>query len=373
MIEGEDKKIQRIIQKQERYLIERISWISLCISILYVCGYTWRVVYYKTLGVPVSIIDFPFPEILVPQPGFLAFLFTFLYLFLLMQYIEFHRQYRIAQISKMLGTELPTDKIYEYLTKRNVKSGHIFKRKTNIEVFNETILRYSKDSSDGKCEKPFDVDGFKRELIKLFPDATEKMRRSILDYFIGLYSMSKEEMIQTVRFSSGIPAWIMHWSVLAFFLITFLPLSFMLHYYWRDIFVIPWMLGIVTASLLSLQYHSKNRFQLWFMIIITIVCAIIGTGISAKMTGNLDLTKKRFTIVTVLLADKKMESGFLLGRFSDRYVIMPLETADTGKRVSIQTSQVISMNLICPDWKTSSIKEDKIQKFLKDHGITKIK
>ncbi len=103
----EDKLMQGIIRKQERYFIERISWISLCVGILYVCGYTWRLVYYKALGIPLSIIDFPFPEILVPKPGLAAFIFGFAYVFLFAIYIEFCRRHRITKIAEMLGTELP--------------------------------------------------------------------------------------------------------------------------------------------------------------------------------------------------------------------------------------------------------------------------
>ncbi len=250
-----------------------------------------------------------------------------------------------------------------------MKSGRIFNRKSNSKVFTETLLRYVKDYSEGDHKKPLDADGFKTDIDKLFPDATEKMRQSVMSYFGGLISMSKEDYIQTVKISSGAS---LNRSMAVFYWLTFLPsilIPVWFLYYGRFL-ALPWLLGVVAGLLLAYRLYSADRFQVWFMIAFSIVLAIIGTGISAKAIGNLDLNEKRFPLAKVFMIDKKAESGFILGKFSDRYVMMPYGIPDTGKRINIQSSQVISMNLICLNRDANSLKEneDKAQNFLKDMG-----
>jgi hypothetical protein len=282
----------------------------------------------------------------------------------------------INKITERLGTELPADEVFRYLIRRNVKSGHVFNRKTNLKVFIETFSRYNKDCSEGEPKKPFDVDRFKSELIELFSDATEKMRQSISSYLFGLWSMSKEEAIQTMGFSSGwsflLPSILFSVSFLVFAII---PIH-LLYYGWLLSYLS--MFGAMIGFLLAFTLlRSADRFLMWSMIAFSIVLAIIGTGISAKLIGSLDLFEARFPVAKVMLVDKKVESGLLLARFSDRYVIMPLDTPDLEKRISIQMGQVISMNLTSPNWKINNIyiqeERVKIQKFIEDMGDSKVK
>ena len=63
------------VRSAERHLLQNIKWISFAIAALYLLGYIWRVSYYGRLGIPLFLLDFPFPEVLIPQSlGLIIFL-----------------------------------------------------------------------------------------------------------------------------------------------------------------------------------------------------------------------------------------------------------------------------------------------------------
>ena len=84
-----DKAILSSVRQKERAFIRSISLISAGIGILYVSGFIWRISYYQKLGIPASMVEIPFPMVLIPKIHITVFLAQVILGFIGASYYEF--------------------------------------------------------------------------------------------------------------------------------------------------------------------------------------------------------------------------------------------------------------------------------------------
>ena len=197
-----DDKILGLVRRQERNLLRSISWLSLCIAILYVCGYVWRSCYYSRLGILVSMIDFPFHQLLVPKTPTYLFAANAFFWIAYKSYSSFFIKSKRLRRAKTMAIDAPIDMLHDYAMQPHLRSPEKDNYHVLIDFLEDYIHTNSKDDPQGQFERA----EFDNEALELFPDIPSELRSSFISYSIQLCLMDKAERHQTLKDVLGYPA-----------------------------------------------------------------------------------------------------------------------------------------------------------------------
>jgi len=357
-----NKGILKKVQHKEHEVIKNISWISISISFLYMCGYAWRVAYYGRLGVPVSFIDFNFPEILIPKPRLLAFIAQFLLTFLYAKYHSMYEKEKRLQRANKMGIDRPLNIILDYSQRKNAIESSKAK-KTNHEVFYGFLSVYVKEKTENNPDWKFDLEVFGHEVLKLFPDIPNDIEGAFVSYELQLLCMDSKELRETVADSVGASPQSsgVFTKLILYFFYTWVIISIIgIILYGSDAL---WTL-IYSVSGIGLGYalykitEYEDRFHLWQIIWASIIVAIILSTIDGRITAMSSLKRLALPIVTITRINGNGQKGILLAHFDDGYVIFPYDSNDHHNIMKIHTHQVASVEVTTFGWLQQYIRED---------------
>lgn len=343
-----DKRIFGHIQRQERRILRSLSLISVVTAILYACGVVWRTFYYQALGIPVSIIDFPFPIILIPKADLIVFISQGMLSFLAVKYYSFYQQQKRLERAKTMGISQPLDLIVSYAAQNNVKYPNTEKR--NTTVLYDFFIEYIKKNKKNKSDWEFDITEFESEALKLFPDLPHQIKDSFVRYELQLLIMDSQELKETIGDSIGsfprsskmfdminnslLYMWILFCVATAVFLTADIL--------WTLLYA---ALGVGVGYILAKLSEREDRYQLWHTIWVAVILLIILNAISGYVTAKSNLKNLLFPIATITLTNGTEHNGLLLGSFSDGYVITEVDDNDFYKLRKIHKDAIASVSI----------------------------
>ena len=333
------------VRKQERNLLRSISWISIGIAILYVCGYMWRVCYYVRLGIPVSFVDFPFPEILIPKPHLFAFMVQALFVIGYESYNKFYIREKRLQRATAMGIDAPLEKLHDYAFQKNLSSPN----KINYEVFVEFLTEYIKANYKDDAQWKFNRDDFDSNALKLFENIPYGLKSSFVSYCLQFFDMDKSKTEQTIKDAVGFPPEgskiyekiqiVVLWLFISWFIVAI-------------IFGIPgvllttiyMVLGVIVGVFLIKVSKVKARWQMWHSILISIIILVALNGIDGYLTAQYKLKNNGFLLAKIVKTDGKEQIGLLLGSFNDGYILAVSDPNDIYNLRKFHKHSVVSLN-----------------------------
>lgn len=363
-MEQHDSKILERVRIHERYLMRSISWISLGIAILYVCGYTWRYYYYNRMGIPVSMIDFPFPEILVPKIRLFVFIAQALFVIAYEKYSEFFIKSKRLYRAKEIGVDAPINKLNDYALRPNSDSPD----KINFKILIEFLSKYISTNSKDNPQWQFERVKFDNKALELFQDIPLELKNSFITYSLKILIMDKAELDQTIKDSIGFPPegskiyeWIqkaLRWIIVPFYIAALIFISL-----YVVVTAIYMALGILVGYFLVKVSKVEARWQMWHSALITVIVILALNAIDGHVTAGIELKTGQLPIVKIIKTDGDEQIGMLLGSFNDGYIVTASEPNDLFKHIKIHKQAVETISWTKVD---SVIKEsEKINKELK--------
>lgn len=346
-----DKEILKHVREYERHIFRSISWVSIGIAILYISGYMWRTSYYKTLGVPFSFIDFPFPLILVPKNRSIWFIMNFIFVIGYEKYYRFYTEQKRLKRAKKIGISAPLEIIHEYAFQNNVNSTNM----KNYEVFKDKLDEYINSNSKKDPNWKFDKKDFTNQVIKLFPDISNELENSFISYCIELHSLSASEYELCLKDVYGWPPEgsniYKRVQIICFFLMIILfgiGACFALR---ELILTLVFMgMGLVTGFLFIKVSQVPARWQMWHMSVISFAILATLNGLDGYFTAKSNLRNKQLPIVTISQTNGTNKKGILLGSFSDGYVILSFDPNDIYRYLKIHKHEVLSVSWYKVSW-----------------------
>jgi len=319
-----DSQILNRVRRQERVMLRSISWISLGIALLYVCGYLWRASYYNRLGVPVSIVDFPFPEILVPKMCLVVFLFQALYVVACENYSEFFANISRRKRAKAMGLAALPATVNSY----GIRSNSIFADKSNYVVVGQFLGDYTRSKAAESPEWRFDMADFENAAAYLFQDAPAELRHAFLVFFVQLAGMDNAQRSEAIgdvvgRRARGAKV---YWATqigAAFILLIVVICAIVLKLISIFLVLLYMAVGIGVGYFLVVMSKVEARWQLWHSVWMAVLVMVAISGIDGCLTARGDLKKQRLPVVKVVKTDGSEQEGLLAGNFNDGYVLIP--------------------------------------------------
>lgn len=340
-----DNEILGLVKRQELNLLKSFSWISLGIAVLYLSGYIWRCAYYTRMNVPVSMIDFPFPEILIPKLPLISFITNAVLLILSEYYSNFHIKTKRSYRAKAMGIDVPIDQVEDYGLQKNL----ITPDKTNFEVFYEFSAKYFNEKFKDDSEWKFDKSAFKKEVLKLLNDIPDKLEDAYIDYSLKLLIMATPELDQTLKDVIGFPP---QGSKL------FEKIIYSFSFFWAILLLISIIqgsqivicsiiyaiLGVFAGLFIVKMSNVEDRSQMWHCVLICLVVILILNGIDGYVTAGTNIKKKYLPVVKIIKTNGDEQEGLLLGSFSDSYIILPFDPNDIYKHTKIHKQAIDSIS-----------------------------
>lgn len=340
-----DDKILGHIRRHEQQLLRSVSWISLGIAILYVYGYAWRFWYYYRLGVPVSMIDFPFPETLIPKMPLVIFTVNALFVIAYENYSDFFIKSKRLRRAKAMGIDVPIERVLDYGMQKNL----ILPDKTNHMVFCEFAAEYMNAKSKDDPEWKFNRSDFNKEVTKQLQDIPHELENAYIDYSLKLLVMDRPELIQTAKDAIGWPAegfkiyekiqTVVFWLLVILFMVAILTRS-------QDAIlkVIYMVLGVLVGWYLVKMSKVEARWQMWHSVLIAVMFMLVLNGIDGYLTAGTKLKKNYLPVVKIIKIGGEEYKGLLLGSFNDGYIIAPLEPNNSHAHMKIHKQAVESIS-----------------------------
>ena len=342
-----EDRILEHVRRQERNHIRSISWISIGVAILYVCGYVWRIHYYSRLGIPVLFVDFPFPEIIVPKVRLFAFMASVLAVIAYENYYDFYTRKKRLQRAKAMGIDAPLEKLYEYAFQKNSSSAN----KTNYTVFCEFLTEYIKANPRDNPDRKFSRDDFDSDPLNLFKDVPSDLKSSFVPYCIGLFDMGEPEVEQTFKDTLGLPP---EGSKLykktqtgLFYILLASCVVLVIIYDVADVMILTFIymgLGMIVGIFLVKVSKVDARWQMWHSIFMSIVVLVFLSGIDGYFTAQSELKKIEFPIAQIVQTDGKEQTGILLASFDDGYILAVSDPNDIYTLRKFHKHSVASLN-----------------------------
>ena len=359
-----DNRIIAGVRRQERVFLRNISLISGVIAILYVSGFTWRCAYYHALGIPASMVEVPFPMVLVPRVHVTVFLAQVILTFLAVGYYNFYKREKRANRAKLMGITEPLDLIVNYGLRRSVKSAG--KAKTNQVILYDFLREYVVRPDHQESDWRFDIKEFDKEAVELFPDMPPEIRRSFVWYELQLLVLDRGEMAETIRDSLGsYPEGSKLFDKLTSSLVyAWFPMVVLAAMYWSFEILKPILygaLGVGVGLALATFVHREDRYQFWHMLWISVVLLIVLNAIDGHTTARADLKGPNLPIATISTKSGQEQKGLLLASFSDGYFLVPLDANDVYRRIKIQKDEVRSISYTTVSWLLKSLEATKEQ------------
>ena len=318
----EDRLLEHV-RRKERSLLKSISWISIGIAILYVCGYAWRASYYDRIGIPVSFVDFSFPEILIPKPNVFVFMANLFVVIASGRYYDFYTRKKRLRRAKAMGIDAPLEKLHDYAFQKNSSSPN----KTNYRVFSNFLEEYVNTYSKDNPQWQFNRDVFDSNVLKLFQDIPSDSKSSFVSYCIQFSDMDESEQNQTIKDAIAWPPKgskiyeRIQAGTLCLLAASFVTLVILREFYFLFSFVCM-ALGVLTGFFLIKVSKVDARWQMWHSILISILILVILNGVDGYFTTQSKLKNDQFPIAKIVQTDGKEQEGLLLGIFNDGYIIV---------------------------------------------------
>lgn len=343
-----NNKILERVRRHERNLLRNLSWISLGIAILYVCGYVWRSWYYARMGIPVSMIDFPFPEILIPKMHLFIFIVQALFVILYENYSNFFTKSKRSHRAKAMGIDAPINKLQDYAFKSNSDSPG----KTNYQVIMEFLANYIVTNSKDNPQWQFERDDFDKKALELCQDIPTELKSSFISYSIKFYCMDETEQNQTIKDVIGWPAEgskiyeKIQMAIGLFLLLVVIVVIFIGSQDIIDIILsfIYMVIGMLVGCFLVKVSKVEARWQMWHSVLMSIIVILALNGIDGYVTAGIELKNGHLPIVKIIKADGDEQKGLLLGSFTDGYIIAFSDPNDCYRHMKIHKQAVESIS-----------------------------
>ena len=340
-----DNKILGRVRRQERNLLRSISWISLGIATLYVCGYVWRSCYYNRMGIPVSMIDFPFPEILIPKQNLFVFIVQALLTIAYENYSNFFIKNKRLHRAKAMGIDAPINMLHDYAMRSNSGSPD----KTNYQVIMEFLVNYIATNSKDNPQWQFERVEFDNKALELFQDIPPELKSSFISYSIKFNVMDKTEQNQTIKDALGWPpegSKIYETIQKVLFWLVPLVVVFAIIIRSQDIILalIYGIIGILIGYYLVKVSKVEARWQMWHSVLISVIVLLVLNGIDGYVIAGAALKTGQLPIVRIIKTDGDEQNGLLLGSFNDGYIIALFEPNDFYRHMKIHKQAIESIS-----------------------------
>jgi len=344
------------VRRMERQLLQNIKWISLGIGVLYLLGYIWRVFYYGRFGIPPSLLDFPFPEILVPKgSGVVAF---FVWMIFPLSYAKFHdffvRSKRSLLADKM-GITQPVEDVLKNLFRPN-SGPNKTRYANNFEAIAFRTIDYVHEhlqTSDRLTDD--DWEELVRQLRLQLPDVPDPMKDSMISWTMQHFIREKEEIFRAVDTFHQPPTSspLFNRILFAIFLLL-IPLLLYTGELWRIAFM---ALGYVLGKAAYKLSYVENRVQFWHVLWIAVILAFGVQAIDASLSAISDVKNDKFPYASVSTSDQEGSFGMLLGFFKGSYFIFSMDEHDFPKLLVIDADHVQRIELDYRAWTLLNLKK----------------
>lgn len=341
-------RVAERIAAEESRILRSVSWISVATAILYLCGVAWRSFYYRRLGVPSVLIEFPFPGLLIPCHTPLAFIATATVAFLGARFYSFYQQQRRVERAKIMNVGGPLDMLAKYALKKSINP--LYKGKTNHHVLHTLLLEYVERNHTADPAWVFDVKEFEKQAKPCFPDLPTEIEGSFVVYECKLVTMESGDIKETLvdslcswpqgsRFLDILSRWAA-WIGLAFSLPCVISWP---AYYLRMLAFI--VLGLIVGRFLATLMDYEDRYQFWWMVWVSVVLLVFLNAVDGYETAGGQLSQGSLPSATIEQCDGMTYEGLLLADFSDGYVLLLLTRTICGNVSNCTSSRSSQSNL----------------------------
>ena len=352
-----DERMARHTRAKEEKILRSISLMSLGVAVLYLCGFVWRSSYFMALGMPFAIVEFPFPEILVPRATVIAFIVNFTSAYIGARYYDFYRRQRRTERAKVMGVTGSLDAVAEFMLQMN--SSPLGAGRSNHEVFHAFFSEYIKRNQEEDREWSFDVGEFEAAVSSCFPDIAPQVRRCFIRYELQLAIMDHRDLTEVVgdtlgAYPKGCPLFerilvrFWPWAIMVIFAAGFI--------FWTGQFIcltLAILLGFVFGRFLARLSGYEDRFQIWLMVFISVYLLMLLSSIDGHMTGKRNLKHASLPIAAIEHRDGRTPKGLLLADLLDGYVILPYDPHDPNdpcQCVKVHKQAVETVEFKSLDW-----------------------
>ncbi|MFC1782431.1 hypothetical protein ACFL02_02465 [Planctomycetota bacterium] len=304
------------------------------------------------------MIDFPFPEILIPKINMIVFIVQAFYVIAYEKYYSFFIKSKRLYRAKAMRIDAPIDKLQEYAIQSNSSSTD----KTNLQVIMEFLVNYINTNSKDNPQWKFKREEIDDKALELLPDIPPELKSSFISYSIKMFVMDKTERYQTIKDALGYPAeGSKIYEISQKIIFWLLPLVFIFAIIIRSQeMILPFiymLMGILVGYFLVKVSKVEARWQMWHSVIISVLVLLVLNGIDGYVTANTDLKNVNFPIVKIIKSDGEKQVGVLLGSFTDSYVIIPYEQDEFYRLMKINKQSVESIS-----WTTFYVLNKDIEK-----------
>jgi hypothetical protein len=305
-------------QRKEVAFVKQLGVIAVITGLLYYFGFLWRTAYYVGLGVHFHLIEYPFPEILVPRGDVLAFGMVLVLAYKFFSFRKKYKEGKSMELAGELGTEVAPEVLLSYLVTEN----KIEAEKKNMQVLTECLLKYLAE----KCETEFDLDDFVIEAGKRFPDLEDGEKAGCIKFGVKVIGEGKAFMAKLEKVAEEPRApliykiaigvvWVINTCVIMLAGLSWLALT------WGVLVVGA---GVCVSFLLYTMFGHINRFRTWNTVLIVFLIFTLFILIDAVVYATSDRINRKFPIAKIERTDGEVSEGYLLGKGSGGYIIKPL-------------------------------------------------
>jgi hypothetical protein len=358
------------VQRTERRLLWSIQYASVGVAVLYLFGYIWRASYYSRLGIPQSLIDFPFPEILVPQSWCIViFVVSLLGPLVSRKFYDFFTETRRDFVNKTFGTKCSVKEVIQYLGQKSTDP----KYNTNTEAVFGALKEYISERKSNKSD--FTKEGLEEFLRTKIEGLSREMKDSVISFVFRMIVLTddvrlRDDIVKIAAADSDeespkgyeIPTKI-YWFVQLLFLGLLLFFGFWWGYWWNTgALILGNILGVVVYKL----SYIENRVQFWSALLICFVTACGVQFVDGQLSAGQHLKEGRFPSVASLeIAGKpRFELGedpnqivpmSFLGCFKGKYIFASLGKFGWANLTIIDEARVTEVRLIYIRWMEAGI------------------
>lgn len=360
---GNDNQILLKFKKKELLFIRNLGWISLITAGLYITGYIWRSAYYSCLGIDSSMVDYPFPEMLISKQHILTFAISSLFIVASRIFYKSYGNERRKRRARMMGISYPLDELLNYSDKINSHPANVKNEKNRIFLFRlfykhmlENNPTIDKSKLDEKMLKNYLIDNknyTSEHFLEYFKDIPENMAKDFIKYSAMMWTTSELERLEIFKDSTGAvpPPLIsekMRNSILygGLFLMMLIGLFCKFNWDYR-LHLCYSILGMASGFLLSKSYTWEDRYLFWSSSYLVIVLLFYLGSWDGYLTARHDLENLAFPVAEIKQNDGNIQKGLLLATFRESYFILPLpvDPNSAGMRVRIHSHAVSSVKI----------------------------
>lgn len=341
------------IVSEEKNILRSIGLIGGGTAVLYLCAIVWLTFYYRRLGIPLLMIEFPFPESLLPTLPVAVFIVNGLLGFLGAMYYDFYRETKRRDRARSIGITAPLDVLAKYSLRENHQVSH--SGQTNTQVLFALLTDHVEGNKEADPQWVFNMEEFEKEARPSFPDLPEEIADSFIRYQCHLFTMESTEMKQTlleslVTWPEGLPIFdtIARWMP-RIFIVAIVVNIIARNWNMMWLLALAYSGGWIGRSLARLC-DSEDRYQLWLSFYTSMVLLLIINAVDGHITAINRISEGWLPTATIECRDGAVQEGVLLAEFSDGYVISPCDPNDLYQCVKLQKDEVRSIKLVTTGW-----------------------